>query len=98
MDRKKPVSDGEETKRRPVIINFKNATFCHHRSQERQLDENARSFMLNPINGEIKKVSKFYFSNYSMRRRHLMKPYNFPSNRVISCAWKDRLVVEKRHF
>lgn len=61
MDRKTSVSDNDEAKRRPVIINFKSATFCHHRSEERQNVENVRSFMLKPINGDIKKVSRAYF-------------------------------------
>lgn len=67
MDRKLSA-DNEESRRRPVVISLKNAAFCHHFSEGRKPNDDIRSFILNPINGDIKKVSKSFNSrsNYGM--------------------------------
>lgn len=54
MDRKL-VAENEESRRRPVVISFKNATFCHYHGEGHRQQDGARSFILNPINGDIKK-------------------------------------------
>lgn len=68
MERKLPA-DNEELHRRPVVIRFKNAAFCHHISEGRRFEEGARCFILNPINGEIKKVSEAENSTAELIRK-----------------------------